>query len=282
MIDFNKNWKTKTYQKHLIFQYRDLLWYFPIREKDLVKLKGVWGEVDKNDGEGLQKISNSFKDYYGKDFENNLQHGLIYHFYKKGYFEKDENDIFWLGITCGKDGLYKELHELDKGENFSWTSWGKELKKITNQDKFLNTMLETYYGEKKGSGKDVIYSILKNLVSLPVLSYNIEQFHGNLKNKWVNGKDKELLEELLYQSQFHLFFLKKHEKRDDWFPKMKESIGKLIDGIIEDVIDFSHSSSYQHKRFMECNGIVLPMEERIKNREKQKRFFEKELQTIKN
>ena len=33
---------------------------------------------------------------------------------------------------------------------------------------------------------------------------------------------------------------------------------------------------------MECNGIVVPMEERIKNRKKQKRFFEKELKTIKN
>ena len=148
--------------KHLVFQYRDLLWYFDIKEKDFPKMKEKWGEVDKNDWEGLYKITNSFNDYQGKDFENNIFNGLIYHFYKKGYFEKDENDIFWLGMTCGKDGLYKELHELDKGENFSWTSWGKELKKITNQDKLINIMLETYYGEEKGSGKDVIFSILKN------------------------------------------------------------------------------------------------------------------------
>ena len=53
-------------------------------------------------------------------------------------------------------------NHLDKGENFSWMSWGKELKKITNQDKLLNTMLETYYGEKKGSGKDTVSEYLIN------------------------------------------------------------------------------------------------------------------------
>lgn len=259
--------------RHLFFQYRDLLWYFDVTDKDYSQMKEVWGEVDPSNQDGLQMISKSFKDYKGKDFETTIQHGLCHHFYHRGYFENQENDIFWLGITCGKDGLNKELHELQKDNPFSFMSWGKELKKITNQYELLNFLLE-FYHQQTEEGREPVFQILKNLVSLPVLYLNTDTFLETLKSKSVEGKDKELLEELLYQSMFHLYSLKDDELRNDWFPNMKEDIEKYIDETFKNVMDFSTTSSYQHKRFLESNSVLLPMEQRLKKREELSEFFE--------
>lgn len=273
MID--KKSKSNTTRKHLIFQYRDLLWYFNVTENDFSQMKEKWGEVDKNNWEGLQIISNSFKDYFEKDFESNVRYGLTYHFYKQGYFQKQENDIFWLGMTCGKDGLYKELHELQKGNPFSFMSWGKELKKITNQHEVINWNYDYFKEQTEEGKKKYVLQILKNLVYIPVLYLNTGTFLESLKSKSVEGKDKELFEELLYQSLFHLYSLRDDEERNYLFSNLKEGIEKYIDGMFKKVMDFSHSSGYQNKRFLESNSVLVPMEQRLKNRKKQKRFFEK-------
>ena len=269
----NKKSISKTTKKHLLFQYRDLLWYFNIDDNEYQKMKDNWGEVDKTDTNGLWNISQSFKDYDSKDFETKIHHGLTHHFYKQGYFEKKENDIFWLGVSCGKKGLDKELHELKEDENLSWVSWGKELKNLTNQSELINHMLG--FSDDIEDENKIILSILRNLVNISTLVFNIDSFIGNIKNNWVSGKDKDLLEELLYQSHFHLFFEKEHEKRDDWFPQSKEPLTKLIDGITEKVMEISHSSNYQNQRFLESNWNTSPMKERIKKRTQLKEFLEK-------
>ena len=271
----NKINKSKTNGKHLLFQYRDLLWYFNIDDKDYQKMKENWGEVDKTDSNGLWIISKSFKDYDSKDFENKIHHGLTHHFYKRGYFENKENDIFWLGISCGKNRLDKELNELKDGENLSFFSWGKELKQLTNQSELINYMLEFSNGVDDKNEKQIFISIIRNLVNITSLVLNIEFFTENIKNNWVSGKDKDLFEELLYQSNFHLFLEKENEERDDWFPQLKEGITKLIDEIIEKVIHFSTSSTYQNQRFFESNWNTFPMKERNKKKTQLKGFLEK-------
>jgi len=277
-----KGWKTEQSRKHLIFQHRDLLWYYNVTDKDFSQMKEKWGEVDKSNFDGLQTISKSFKDYFGKDFESNVRYGLTHHFYHRGYFENQKNDIFWLGLTCGKDGLYKELHELEKGNPFSFMSWGKELKKISNQYELINWSYDYFKQQTEDDVKKYVLQILKNLVSIPVLYLNTGTFLESLKSKSVKGKDKELLEELLYQSMFHLHSMRDDEERNYLFSNLKEGIENYIDGIFKDVTDFSLSSKYQHKRFLESNSVLVPMEKRLKKREKTKRFFEKELKTINN
>jgi len=248
---------------HMVYQYRTDFWYFRLPKEEVPKLKGYFGEVDPNNSDGLDQIGRSYKDYHKEDHQHIVYNGLINHFYHRGYFDKDD-DMMYLGLTLGRDGILKEPHELQGNGRFSYLSHSQPLEELPFSILFEYIYDLTHSGSDEFDRKGMNY--FRNIITLGIGFKNLINLKHRLENGLGTGRDLHLMEELFHQTSFLLFSSNMKEEREEFIPK---DYCEVIEEQIEKFMKDSHEIGLKDggQRMIESNSVMLPFKERIKKRE---------------